>query len=403
MVERGTVDALTSGTLFLPHPSHSRCYVPAQPLGGTAKAPCTSDPRLFERGVAVGVVRTVVFPALRLVVWALIALALLWIAFVRPSGRDADAAASPSAVVQPPATAITKGDVVNTVNLQGTIQADPATTVKATAAGQVGKVRAEVGDAVEKGTPLFTVVVTVEPTTTTTSTTTNGDPATPAPAPTATTKTVTVTSTVAGTLASLDVLAGQDVTVGQAVATVSPGTLTVSAPLTQAQQYRLLKPPTSAQVTVPGGPGAFECTSLRTGTPPATGEGGSTGGSNGIDPYTGMPADPSSTATGATVTCAVPDGVQVFAGLSAAVDVTAGQATGVLLAPVTAVQGTVGTGTVWTVAEDGSTTEAPVTLGLTDGQNVEITGGVTEGQQVLQFVPGTDTPTDPNGMYGMGF
>ncbi|GAB3467213.1 efflux RND transporter periplasmic adaptor subunit [Kineococcus endophyticus] len=347
-----------------------------------------------------GVVRTVVLPALRLVVWALIALALLWIAFVRPSGRDADAAASPSAVVQPPATAITKGDVVNTVDLQGTIQADPATTVKATAAGQVGKVRAEVGDAVEKGTPLFTVVVTVEPTTTTTTTT--GDPATPAPAPTATTKTVTVTSTVAGTLATLDVLAGQDVTVGQAVATVSPGTLTVSAPLTQAQQYRLLKPPTSAQVTVPGGPGAFECTGLRTGTP-ATGEGGSTGGSGGVDPYSGMPVDPSSTTTGATVTCAVPDGVQVFPGLSAAVDVTAGQASGVLLAPVTAVQGTVGTGKVWTVAEDGSTTEAPVTLGLTDGQNVEITGGVTEGQQVLQFVPGTDTPTDPNGMYGMGF
>ncbi|MEZ0490944.1 secretion protein HlyD [Kineococcus sp. TBRC 1896] len=348
-----------------------------------------------------GVVRTVVFPALRLVVWALIAVALLWIAFVRTGNRDTDAAASPSAVVQPPATEISRGDVVNTVDLQGTIQADPATTVKATAAGQVGRVRAEAGQAVEKGTPLFTVVVTVEPP----ATSTTGDPAaTGGAAPAATTKTVTVTSTVAGTLATLDVLAGQDVAVGQDVATVSPGTLTISAPLTQAEQYRLLTPPTSAQVTVPGGPGAFECTGLRTGTPPVTGDGGSTGGApSGFDPYTGMPADPSTAMTGANVTCAVPDGVQVFAGLSAAVEVTAGQATGVLLAPVTAVQGTVGTGKVWTVAEDGSTTETPVTLGLTDGQNVEVTGGVTEGQQVLQFVPGTDTPTDPNGMYGMGF
>ncbi|MEZ0164603.1 hypothetical protein AB2L27_07480 [Kineococcus sp. LSe6-4] len=350
-----------------------------------------------------GVVRTVVFPALRLVVWALIAIALLWIAFVRTGERDAGAAASPSAVVDPPATAIVRGDVVNTVDLQGTIAADPATTVKATAAGQVGRVRAEVGQAVEKGTPLFTVVVTVEPPATSTATGTAGDPAATGGAPAATTKTVTVTSTVAGTLATLDVLAGQDVTVGQAVATVSPGTLTVSAPLTQAQQYRLLTPPTSAQVTVPGGPGTFECTGLRTGTPPAGGESGSGGGGGGTDPYTGMPADPSSAMTGANVTCAVPDGVQVFAGLSAAVEVTAGQASGVLLAPVTAVRGTVGTGTVWTVAEDGSTTETPVTLGLTDGENVEITGGLDEGRQVLQFVPGTDTPTDPGGMYGMGY
>ncbi|MEW1958471.1 efflux RND transporter periplasmic adaptor subunit [Kineococcus sp. NPDC059986] len=351
-----------------------------------------------------GVVRTVVFPALRLVVWALIAVALLWIAFVRTGNRDTDAAATASAVVQPPATSITRGDVVNTVALQGTIQADPATTVKATAAGQVGKVRAEVGQAVEKGTPLFTVVVTVEPPATSGTGATTGDPtAAPTTPPAATTKTVTVTSTVAGTLATLDVLAGQDVTVGQAAATVSPGTLTVSAPLTQAQQYRLLKAPTSAQVTVPGGPGTFECTGLRTGTPPSTGTDGSAGGSpSGFDPYTGMPADPSTAMTGANVTCAVPAGVQVFAGLSAAVDVTAGQAQGVLLAPVTAVQGTVGNGKVWTVGEDGATTETPVTLGLTDGQNVEITGGVTEGQQVLQFVPGTDTPTDPGGMYGMG-
>ncbi|WP_432510576.1 efflux RND transporter periplasmic adaptor subunit [Kineococcus sp. SYSU DK001] len=338
-----------------------------------------------------GVVRTIVFPALRLVVWALIAVALLWIAFVRTGQDDADAAASPYAVVDPPAATVTRGDVVNTVNLQGTIEADPATTVKSTAAGQVGRVRAEVGQDVDKGTPLFTVVVTVDPPAPT-------DPAAP-PAP-PTTKTVTVTSTVAGTLATLDVLAGQDVTIGAAVATVSPGTLTVSAPLTQAQQFRLLAPPTTAQVTVPGGPGTFECTGLRTGNPTSTQETPPPGGGF-VDPY----ADPSSSMTGATVTCAVPDGVQVFAGLTATVDVTAGQSTGVLLAPVTAVRGSVGTGTVWTVGDDGSRTETQVTLGLTDGQNVEIRDGLTEGQQILQFVPNTDTPADQfgGGMYGMGY
>ena len=88
--------------------------------------------------------------------------ALLYIAFVRAAGGDTDAAASPSAVVDPPAAAVVRGDVTNTVSLQGSIQADPATTVKNTTTGVVGKVRADVGHAVEKGTPLFTVVVTVD-------------------------------------------------------------------------------------------------------------------------------------------------------------------------------------------------------------------------------------------------
>lgn len=336
-----------------------------------------------------GVVRTVVFPALRLIVWALIAVALLYIAFVRPSANSSEAAASPSAVVEPPAAAVTRGDVTNTVSVQGSIQADPATTVKNTTTGVVGKLRAEVGTVVDKGTPLFTVVVTVDPPVST-------DPLAPPAQPTK--KTVTVTSTVAGTLATLDVLADQSVTVGDAVATVSPGTLTVSAPLTQAQQFRLLAPPTTAQVTVPGGPGTFECTGLRTGTPstaPTT-----TDPNNAyVDPY----ADPSSSMTGATVSCAVPQGVQVFSGLTATVDVTAGTATGVLLAPVTAVQGSVGTGKVWVLADDGSQVETDVSLGLTDGQNVEITQGLTENQQILQFVPNTDTPSDGSGMYGMGY
>ena len=338
-----------------------------------------------------GVVRTIVFPALRLLVWALIAVALLYIAFVRGSGEDTEAAASPSAVVDPPAAAVVRGDVTNTVSLQGSIQADPATTVKATATGVVGKVRAEVGDDVEKGTPLFTVVVTTEPPPAT-------DPLAPPAAPT--TRTVTVSATVPGTLATLDVLPQQAVTVGDAVASVSPGTLTVSAPMTQAQQFRLLQPPSTARVTVPGGPGTFECTDLRTGTPATTPETPDPDAGY-VDPY----ADPSSAMTGATVSCAVPAGVQVFAGLSATVDVTAGSATGVLLAPVTAVQGSVGTGTVWLVADDGAQVETQVSLGLTDGQNVEITQGLEEGQQILQFVPGTDTPAGQpgGGMYGMGY
>jgi len=331
----------------------------------------------------VGVVRTVVFPALRLLVWALIAIALLYIAFGR--GRPETAgAASPSAVLTPAETTVARGDVVNTVSLTATIAADPATTVKATAAGTVGRVRAAVGDAVEKGTPLFTVLVPVEETAPATA----ADPTSPVPAAPAAprTRTVTVTATVPGTLATLDVLAAQAVSIGDAVATVSPGTLTVSAPLTQDQQFRLLAPPTSASVTVPGGPGTFECTGLRTGVPGTT-----PAPAPAPDPYGyGGTTDPGATPTGATVTCRVPPDVQVFSGLSATVEVTAGRAAGVLLAPVTAVQGRVAQGSVWVLDAAGAPARTPVTLGLTDGENVEVRTGVTEGARILQFVPGSD-------------
>ncbi|NAZ87087.1 secretion protein HlyD, partial [Kineococcus sp. T90] len=102
------------------------------------------------------VFRTIVFPALRLVVWAAIAVALLWLAFGRAATAGGEAAATPSAVLEPATAPVVRADVVNTVSLSGTVNADPAATVKSTAAGEVGRVRAEVGDAVEKGTPLFT-------------------------------------------------------------------------------------------------------------------------------------------------------------------------------------------------------------------------------------------------------
>ena len=53
-----------------------------------------------------------------------------------------------------------------------------------------------------------------------------------------------------------------------------------------------------------------------------------------------------------------------------------------------AVEGTAESGVVFRLAEDGSTEEVPVTLGLTDGASIEITGGVDEGAELLQFVPG---------------
>jgi len=200
-------------------------------------------------------------------------------------------------------------------------------------------------------------------------------------------KVVTVTATAGGRLATLDVLKDQVVAVGDPVGTISPGTLSVTAPLAQADQFRLLSPPGTAEVNVTGGPAPFTCTGLTLGAPES--DDGSAGNA-GIDPMTGMPITATTTAR-----CAVPAGVTVFSGMAATVAIQAGEAADVLVVPVTAVQGAVQAGKVWVPGADGAPEERPVTLGLTDGEQVEITGGLTEGESVLQFVPVPDDTVTP--------
>ena len=265
--------------------------------------------------------------------------------------------------------------------------------MKATAAGTVRRLLVAPGATVTKDQPVLEITVELP-----------ADPVAAAPdatgavaAPKPKVRTATVKAPAAGRVASLDVLVDQTVAVGDVLGSVSPGTLSVTAPLTQAEQFRLLSPPATAQVTVRGGPAPFTCTGLTLGgEQPAT----AAPPSGSTDPA----AQPSSPTTGTTARCAVPAGTTVFAGMAATVAVQAGTATAVPLLPVTAVQGSVQAGKVWVVGADGGEpVETPVTLGLTDGDQVQITGGVTEGQQVLQFVPvPDDTPAD-GAPGGMGF
>jgi multidrug efflux pump subunit AcrA (membrane-fusion protein) len=50
----------------------------------------------------------------------------------------------------------------------------------------------------------------------------------------------------------------------------------------------------------------------------------------------------------------------------------------------------VNSGTVW-VVKDGEPVERRVSLGLSDGEIVEIRKGLKEGEEVLEFVPGAST------------
>jgi hypothetical protein len=341
--------------------------------------------------------RGVVLPVLRLLVWAVIAVALVVLAFRGGSGGGSGDTgqdlAGPAAVqLDSPEVPVTRGTVQNTVTVTGTVVADTAVPVKITAAGAVRKLLVAPGAQVTPGQGLLQVTVTTErePVTTTDP---EGNPVVTPREPLV--KTVTVNAPAAGTLTTLDALVDQVVAVGDAVGSISPGTLSVTAALTQADQFRLLSAPATADVTVQGGPAPFTCTALTLGAAPAA-------------PGAGPAADPAAgggTGTGTTARCAVPPGTPVFAGMAASVAVQAGTANDVLTLPITAVQGSVRAGNVWAVGADGVPVETPVTLGLTDGILIEVTGGLTDGQTVLEFVPVADDTAVPGdmGMGGTGF
>jgi hypothetical protein len=183
-----------------------------------------------------------------------------------------------------------------------------------------------------------------------------------------------VTAGSAGTVATLAVLKDQEVSVGADVVTISPGTLSVSAPLTQTQQFRLLAPPAAASAQAPGGPAPFQCEDLATNA-------ATTSGPPAPDPYTGMVAE----AATAQVTCRVPAGTTVFPGMSVDLTIDTGSVQQVLVVPLSAVLGTISEGTVWVVEADGDPAERQVKLGLTDGQQVQVTEGLVEGERILEF------------------
>ena len=333
--------------------------------------------------------RSVVLPVVRLLVWVVIAIALCVLAF--GGGRNSSSTLTPEVGDTDSVVQVGKGDIRSVIEVSGTVAADPAVTVKSTSTGKVSRVRVNVGDRVDKGQRLFDVVVELPPA----GSGTNPD-GTPAPART---RTDGVNATASGKVTRLDVLKDQETSIGTDVAWIEPGTLKVKAPLTQQEQFRLLSPPASAQAQAPGGPAPFECTELKTGA--AKSDDNNDSNNSQADPMAGGAGSQPT----AEVTCTVPSGATVFAGMSANLTIDTGTVNGVLVLPVSAVQGSVGTGKVWLPNPNGQPTEKDVTLGLTDGTMVEVTGGLKEGDQVLEFapVPMDDTPTEPGGMDpGMG-
>jgi macrolide-specific efflux system membrane fusion protein len=307
-----------------------------------------------------------IFPIIRLLIFLAIAIALVKLAFFASVELPKSTATPTGSVSEPLATAKT-GTVLNNVKVSGTIAADPATPVKATAAGPVVKILVHAGQTVKKGTAILTIESTV--------TGTGPDAGKP--------KLVTVSSSVGGILSDVSVMVAQEVAVGDPVAQVASSRFSVTGALQPEQLYRLLNKPTSATVTISGGPAPFVCTNLTISAAAAASSGTD---SSGTGPAAGASGGVSG--DGTSMSCAVPPSVRVFDGLQATVSIPGGSATNAIIVPVTAVEGIADVGVVYLEANGGAPHKEQVKLGLNDGKNVQVLSGLSVGDTVLEYVPG---------------
>ena len=297
------------------------------------------------------VARTWVFPILRILLLAIVAVALVKFAFFPDVQKD-DGPEKPTAEIVEPQVTVTTGTVQNDVSLSGTVAANPAVPIAATFTGEVRQVKVKVGSVVKKGQVVLVIRGEV-----------------PRADGTTVPKSVNVKAPTAGTVSALTALVGQVFSVGDPVGQIAPPSFSVSGSIPPEQLYKLLAQPKTAEVTINGGPAPFTCTNLKITSPLEGQEEGSGDG-------------------GPTVRCAVPADVRVFPGLTAEMVIAGGIAADVLTVPMTAVEGVAETGNVYFVLEDGTTEVRAVTLGLNDGIFVEIKEGLVEGDTILQFVPG---------------
>jgi multidrug efflux pump subunit AcrA (membrane-fusion protein) len=311
------------------------------------------------------VARRWVFPILGLVVAAAIAVALIKLAFFGTSAAGAGGE-EPTGGFADPEVPVMISTISNDVVLSGTVRADDAVAVKAPLDGTLVEVSVKVGKFVEKGQKIGVI---------------KGMDSAGRPI------TSRINAKVTGTISALSIVKNQNTTAGTVVAQIAPPGFYVTATVQPTDRYRLIEAPTEAQVTVSGGPAPFTCTDLTITTPLA-----GAGGSDPNDPGTGEPG----AGSGTTARCVVPDDVTVFPDLVAQLTISSGVAENVLVVPVTAVLGAAESGVVYVIDPDtGETEERPVTLGLSDGINVEVVDGLTEGELVMQFVPGAPAG-DPN-------
>ena len=294
-----------------------------------------------------------VLPALKILIALVIAVALTKIAFFPSQTEGASAGPTPGFSVGTQTTTATLGDISNTIDVKGQIVEDAALEAQATLEGVIEGFAVDKGATVTQGAPLLTIVKTEAQDPQVIGET---DEKGMVPQPDKVTRAV-VYAPAAGVV-SFNVIKDQQTNVGMVVATVTPGTFSATGTITPSQQYQLTNAPTTA------------------------------------DPTSGDVTTTTGDGTSVEVRCPVPGDQKVFPGLPVTIGIDAGSATGALLVPVTAVEGSTTKGNVWVVTDPEAPEKAEkreVTLGINDGVNIQVTEGLSEGEEILLFVPGKDT------------
>lgn len=303
-------------------------------------------------------------------VWIIIAISLVKFAFFPSTGASqSDQPLDPSANYGQMTVTPTKADITNTVSVNGNIENDPSTVVKATGTGEVNYIAVADGTYVEAGAMILQIRDEKNDTIPDAGET-DGQPTTR----TRTTYT-DITAPASGTL-HLSALLGQRFNIGDQLGTIAPSTYSAVATLNADQLYRIQETPSEATVTITNGPAPFTCSGLKIVTPDATQKNTNQQGET-------------QQSTGIQARCAIPADQKVFPGLGLKMDIVAGSATDVLTLPISAVEGRFQSGFVYLPASDGAgkPEKKPVTLGLTNGEIVEIKEGLTESDSVLEFIP----------------
>lgn len=298
------------------------------------------------------IVKQWVFPTLRIIGLLAIAAALIKIAFF--PGDNSTEPLEPGGELTSPQVEVTRGSIFNEIWVSGSVVRNPNVEAKSTVMGTITSVGAvAVNNPVTAGQSLYIIEYYDD----------RGRK-----------QTTRVTSPVDGVIKRSGLIKGQPVSIGEVLAEIAPESFHVSAMIEPTQLYRLLEAPTEGMVSITGGPAPFTCTNLRV----DSGENGS------------------------TLTCLIPTEIRVFPSLPAQLTITAGSVEDVLVIPTTAVEGGAESGNVWVVLPDGTEEVRTVVLGMSDGAQVEVLEGLSEGEMILQFVPGADALPDDGGIWLRG-
>jgi macrolide-specific efflux system membrane fusion protein len=298
-----------------------------------------------------------------------------------------------------PVISPTYATVESVLSLQGTTSQSSPTNVKSPSNGSIKVVNVKVGDTVVPGQPLLVIAAS------------NGatDAGTGLPSPPAQSSSVSTASVLASGPASTSQAVGSStvqppapllvvratnrgtvtfisprsavVNNGDPVATILDPGWNIAAGVTPASaQYRLTSAPLRIKAAITGGPAGFPCTY----------RGLTTSASD-----TAAATPPPSGSGGLSLICAIPSDVKVIAGLQATIGIVTAEAPHALTLPLSSVIGANGQGQVVVVDSDGSHHVQTIILGIQDGNNIEVSSGLTATARVLERPTAADFGDTP--------